>query len=67
MAASFSESVPEPAIPPDTPQKAGQASGLFELQARLCKMLTDPKRLQILTFLEHGPSSVSAIAGKLGA
>jgi len=40
---------------------------LFELHARLCKVLTDPKRLQILAFLEDGRRSVNEIAVKLGS
>jgi DNA-binding transcriptional ArsR family regulator len=39
---------------------------LFELHARLCKVLTDPKRLQILAFLEDSRRSVNEIAVKLG-
>jgi ArsR family transcriptional regulator len=39
---------------------------LFERHARLCKVLTDPKRLQILTFLDGGRRSVNEIAVRLG-
>ncbi len=39
---------------------------LFELHAQLCKVLTDPKRLQILAFLEGGRRSVNEIALNLG-
>ncbi|HVA23438.1 MAG TPA: metalloregulator ArsR/SmtB family transcription factor [Chloroflexota bacterium] len=44
-----------------------QTDELFELHARLCKVLTDPKRLQILALLEDGRRSVNEIALKLGA
>ncbi|MDE3077084.1 MAG: winged helix-turn-helix transcriptional regulator [Chloroflexota bacterium] len=40
---------------------------LLDLHARLCKVLTDPKRLQILAFLEQGARSVNEIALKLNA
>ena len=43
-----------------------RADQLFELHARLCKVLTDPKRLQILAFLEESRRSVNEIAVKLG-
>ena len=39
---------------------------LFDLHARLCKVLTDPKRLQILAFLENERRSVNEIAVRLG-
>lgn len=39
---------------------------LFDLHARLCKVLTDPKRLQILAFLEGARRSVNEMAVKLG-
>ena len=45
---------------------ADRGDELFELHARLCKVLTDPKRLQILAFLEDGRRSVNEMAVKLG-
>ncbi|HVA24050.1 MAG TPA: metalloregulator ArsR/SmtB family transcription factor [Chloroflexota bacterium] len=51
---------------PETLPDTEQAEALFELHARLCKVLTDPKRLHILAFLEHGRRSVNEIALKLG-
>jgi ArsR family transcriptional regulator, virulence genes transcriptional regulator len=48
------------------PAGEGRNEELFDLHARLCKVLTDPKRLQILAFLEDGRRSVSEIALRLG-
>jgi ArsR family transcriptional regulator len=48
------------------PASEDRSDELFELHARLCKVLTDPKRLQILAFLEDGRRSVNEIAVKLG-
>ncbi len=43
----------------------GLSEELYDLHARLCKVLTDPKRLQILAFLEDGRRSVNEMAVKL--
>jgi ArsR family transcriptional regulator len=43
----------------------GPSEELYDLHARLCKVLTDPKRLQILAFLEDGRRSVNEMAVKL--
>lgn len=50
----------------DSERSGAAGDELFELHARLCKVLTDPKRLQILAFLEDGRRSVNQIAVKLG-
>lgn len=50
-----------------TPTTGDRGDELFDLHARLCKVLTDPKRLQILAFLEEGRRSVNEMAIKLGS
>lgn len=39
---------------------------VFQLQADLCKSLSDPKRLRIIHELRHSPKSVSELADILG-
>ena len=39
---------------------------VFQLQAGLCKSLSDPKRLRIIHELRHGEKSVGEIAEMLG-
>lgn len=39
----------------------------YELHARICKAIADPKRLLILNELREGPRSVGEIAEALGA
>jgi DNA-binding transcriptional ArsR family regulator len=38
---------------------------IYELHARLCKALADPKRLLIINVLRDGPKSVSELTGEL--
>ena len=39
---------------------------VLQLQAELCKSLSDPKRLRMIQELRSGEKSVSELAGKLG-
>lgn len=39
---------------------------IYELHARLCKAIADPKRLLIINELRDGPRSVNEIASELG-
>ena len=39
---------------------------VLELQAQICRALSDPKRLRVLYFLDSGEHSVSEIAAELG-
>ena len=39
---------------------------VFQLQAEVCKSLSDPKRLRIIHELRHGEKSVGEIAESLG-
>lgn len=40
---------------------------LYERQARLCQVLTDPKRLRLLAALRDGERSVGDLAGAIAA
>lgn len=46
---------------------ASQEDRLFELHANLCKVFTDPKRLQIMGLLGERERSVNELALELGA
>ena len=40
---------------------------LYERQARLCQVLTDPKRLRLLAAMRNGERSVGDLAGAIAA
>lgn len=40
---------------------------LYERQARLCQVLTDPKRLRLLAAMRHGERSVGDLAETIAA
>jgi DNA-binding transcriptional ArsR family regulator len=48
------------------PQQRAAPDELYELHARICKALADPKRLCIINELRDGPRSVGDIAAAVG-
>lgn len=42
------------------------ADEIFELQARLCRAMGNPSRIEIVHFLQDGPKSVGEISEHLG-
>lgn len=54
------------AEPQATPSGRAAPDELYELHARICKALADPKRLCIINELRDGPRSVGEIAAAVG-
>lgn len=52
--------------PQVTPTGRAAPDELYELHARICKALADPKRLCIINELRDGPRSVGEIAAAVG-